>query len=90
VVRASACPSHSCTWRIETARGWLHTQEADFREQGAIMVVDSAQAAPRRRIDVQKLGCDFLAFSSHIGEQVDETSGCATTLVPKVCRKSGA
>ena len=29
------------------------------------MVVDAAQAAPQRRIDVQKLGCDFLAFSSH-------------------------
>ena len=29
------------------------------------MVVDAAQAAPHRRIDVQTLGCDFLAFSSH-------------------------
>jgi cysteine desulfurase/selenocysteine lyase len=29
------------------------------------MVVDAAQAAPHRRIDVEKLGCDFLAFSSH-------------------------
>jgi cysteine desulfurase / selenocysteine lyase len=35
------------------------------REQGAISVVDAAQAAPHRRIDVQALGCDFLAFSSH-------------------------
>jgi cysteine desulfurase/selenocysteine lyase len=35
------------------------------REQGAICVVDAAQAAPHRRIDVQALGCDFLAFSSH-------------------------
>jgi cysteine desulfurase/selenocysteine lyase len=35
------------------------------REQGAITVVDAAQAAPHRRIDVQALGCDFLAFSSH-------------------------
>jgi cysteine desulfurase / selenocysteine lyase len=35
------------------------------REQGAISVVDAAQAAPHRRIDVQTLGCDFLAFSSH-------------------------
>ncbi|MGH3085486.1 MAG: aminotransferase class V-fold PLP-dependent enzyme, partial [Gaiellaceae bacterium] len=34
-------------------------------EQGAIMVVDAAQAAPHRRIDVRALGCDFLAFSSH-------------------------
>ena len=29
------------------------------------MVVDAAQAAPHRPIDVQALGCDFLAFSSH-------------------------
>jgi cysteine desulfurase / selenocysteine lyase len=33
--------------------------------RGAIMVVDAAQAAPHRAIDVQALGCDFLAFSSH-------------------------
>jgi cysteine desulfurase / selenocysteine lyase len=35
------------------------------RDQGAITVVDAAQAAPHRRIDVQTLGADFLAFSSH-------------------------
>jgi cysteine desulfurase/selenocysteine lyase len=35
------------------------------REQGAISVIDAAQAAPHRRIDVRALGCDFLAFSSH-------------------------
>jgi cysteine desulfurase/selenocysteine lyase len=29
------------------------------------LVVDAAQAAPHRRSDVQKLDCDFLAFSSH-------------------------
>ena len=29
------------------------------------MVVDAAQAAPHRPVDVQALGCDFLAFSSH-------------------------
>ena len=28
-------------------------------------MVDAAQAAPHRTIDVQALGCDFLAFSSH-------------------------
>jgi cysteine desulfurase/selenocysteine lyase len=43
---------------VETLTAWAH-------EQGAIMVVDAAQAAPHRRIDVQALGCDFLAFSSH-------------------------
>jgi cysteine desulfurase/selenocysteine lyase len=43
---------------VERLAAWAH-------EQGAIMVVDAAQAAPHRVIDVQALGCDFLAFSSH-------------------------
>jgi cysteine desulfurase/selenocysteine lyase len=43
---------------IERLAGWAH-------EHGAIMVVDAAQAAPHRAIDVQALDCDFLAFSSH-------------------------
>lgn len=34
-------------------------------EHGAIMCVDAAQAAPHLKIDVQKLDCDFLAFSGH-------------------------
>jgi cysteine desulfurase / selenocysteine lyase len=32
---------------------------------GAILVVDGAQAAPHMPLDVQKLGCDFYAFSGH-------------------------
>ncbi|WP_077619257.1 cysteine desulfurase [Bacillus sinesaloumensis] len=32
---------------------------------GAIMVVDGAQAAPHLKIDVKDLNCDFLAFSGH-------------------------
>ena len=32
---------------------------------GAIVVVDAAQAAAHLPIDVQKLNCDFLAFSAH-------------------------
>jgi cysteine desulfurase / selenocysteine lyase len=43
---------------IERLAVWAH-------ERGAIVVVDAAQAAPHRRIDVQTLGADFLAFSSH-------------------------
>jgi len=43
---------------VEKLSAWAH-------EQGAIMVVDAAQAAPHREIDVQALGCDFLAISSH-------------------------
>ena len=34
-------------------------------EQSAIAVIDAAQAAPHRAIDVQALDCDFLAFSGH-------------------------
>ena len=33
--------------------------------QGAIVVVDGAQAAPHLPIDVQDLDCDFLALSAH-------------------------
>jgi cysteine desulfurase/selenocysteine lyase len=43
---------------VERLTAWAH-------EQGAVVVVDAAQAAPHRAIDVQALGCDFLAFSSH-------------------------
>jgi cysteine desulfurase/selenocysteine lyase len=43
---------------VEKLAAWAH-------EQGAIMVVDAAQGAPHRRVDVQALGCDFLAFSAH-------------------------
>lgn len=34
-------------------------------ENGAIMVVDGAQAAPHMKVDVQQLDCDFYAFSGH-------------------------
>jgi cysteine desulfurase / selenocysteine lyase len=43
---------------VERLASWAH-------EHGALMVVDAAQAAPHRRVDVQALGCDFLAFSAH-------------------------
>ncbi|PKQ14424.1 MAG: cysteine desulfurase CsdA, partial [Actinobacteria bacterium HGW-Actinobacteria-8] len=33
--------------------------------QGALVLVDGAQAAPHLPIDVQALGCDFYAFSGH-------------------------
>jgi cysteine desulfurase/selenocysteine lyase len=35
------------------------------RRRGAVVLVDAAQSAPHVTIDVQQLGCDFLAFSSH-------------------------
>ena len=37
---------------------WAHAQ-------GAIFVCDAALAAPHMRVDVQALGCDFLAISGH-------------------------
>jgi len=37
---------------------WAH-------EQGAIVVLDAAQAAPHRPVDVQALGCDFVGFTGH-------------------------
>jgi len=43
---------------VETLAEWAHAQ-------GAIMVVDAAQAAPHRIVDVQALGADFVAISSH-------------------------
>jgi cysteine desulfurase/selenocysteine lyase len=44
----------------DTARlgAWAH-------ERGAIFVCDGAQSAPHVRLDVQTLGCDFLAVSGH-------------------------
>ena len=43
---------------VERLAGWAH-------ERGAVMVVDAAQAAPHRPLDVQALGCDFVAFTGH-------------------------
>jgi len=33
--------------------------------KGARVLIDGCQAAPRRRVDVQALGCDFYTFSGH-------------------------
>lgn len=43
---------------VERLAAWAH-------ERGAIMVVDAAQSTPHVAVDVQALGCDFLAFSAH-------------------------
>jgi cysteine desulfurase/selenocysteine lyase len=37
---------------------WAHARDA-------VVVVDGAQSAPHRAVDVQALGCDFFAFSGH-------------------------
>jgi cysteine desulfurase / selenocysteine lyase len=43
---------------VDRLTAWAH-------DQGAIMVVDAAQAVPHTTVDVQALGCDFLGFTSH-------------------------
>ena len=43
---------------VDRLVAWAH-------ERGAIVVCDGAQAAPHRKLDVQELGCDFLAISGH-------------------------
>ncbi len=40
-------------------------QEAKKINSNIITIVDAAQAVPHMKVDVQSLGCDFLAFSSH-------------------------
>jgi cysteine desulfurase / selenocysteine lyase len=43
---------------VPALAAWAHAR-------GAVLVVDGAQAAPHRRVDVQALGCDFYAVSGH-------------------------
>ncbi len=43
---------------VEELVAWAH-------ERDAVMVVDACQAVPHRTVDVQALGCDFLAFTGH-------------------------
>jgi cysteine desulfurase/selenocysteine lyase len=43
---------------VDRLAEWAHSQ-------GAIYVCDAAQAAPHRAVDVQAIGCDFLAVSAH-------------------------
>ncbi len=37
----------------------------EARDHGAVVVLDAAQSAPHRPIDVERLGVDFVAFSGH-------------------------
>jgi cysteine desulfurase/selenocysteine lyase len=43
---------------IPALASWAHARDA-------VLVVDGAQAAPHRPVDVQALGCDFYAISGH-------------------------
>jgi cysteine desulfurase/selenocysteine lyase len=38
---------------------------AAARRRGVVTLIDAAQSAGHRPVDVQQIGCDFLAFSSH-------------------------
>ena len=60
--RSSRPPTSPTRWGRSTTSPalarWAH-------ERGAVLVVDGAQAAPHRAVDVQALGCDFYAISGH-------------------------
>ena len=43
----------------------LHEIISEAKQQGITVLVDGAQAVPHMQVDVQALGCDFYAFSSH-------------------------
>jgi cysteine desulfurase / selenocysteine lyase len=43
---------------VDRLVSWAH-------ERDAIAVLDAAQAAPHRPVDVQALGCDFVGFTGH-------------------------
>jgi cysteine desulfurase/selenocysteine lyase len=43
---------------VEELAAWAH-------ERDAVLVVDACQAVPNRPVDVQELGCDFLALTGH-------------------------
>ncbi len=57
---ASALVSNTLGTVVPVAElaAWAH-------ERDAIVVVDGCQAVPNRPVDVQELGCDFLAFTGH-------------------------
>ncbi|HNY30961.1 MAG TPA: SufS family cysteine desulfurase [Fibrobacteria bacterium] len=53
---------------VSNALGTIHPVERFVeaaRRRGVATVVDAAQSAPHLRLDVQAIGCDFLAFSAH-------------------------
>ena len=47
-------------------------------EHGAYVVIDAAQSVPHVKVDVQKIGCDFLAFSGH---KMCAPTGCGVLYV---------
>ncbi|MBK9576303.1 MAG: SufS family cysteine desulfurase [Fibrobacteres bacterium] len=54
--------------QVSNALGTIHPVErfvAAAKRRGVATLVDGAQSVPHMRVDVQALGCDFLAFSGH-------------------------
>lgn len=43
----------------------IREMTAMAKRVGATVVIDGAQGAPHRRVDVQAIGCDFYVFSGH-------------------------
>lgn len=43
----------------------IHEMTQLAKRVGATVVIDGAQGAPHRRVDVQAIGCDFYVFSGH-------------------------
>jgi cysteine desulfurase/selenocysteine lyase len=43
----------------------IETMTSLAHMQGAVVLVDGAQAVPRLPVDVSRIGCDFYAFSGH-------------------------
>ena len=35
------------------------------KDAGVLTLIDGAQAVPHMHVDIEKLGCDFFAFSGH-------------------------
>jgi cysteine desulfurase/selenocysteine lyase len=49
-------------------------------EHGAYVIIDAAQSVPHIKVDVQKIGCDFLAFSGH---KMCAPTGCGVLYIRK-------
>jgi cysteine desulfurase/selenocysteine lyase len=49
-------------------------------EHGAYVVVDAAQSVPHIKVDVQRIGCDFLAFSGH---KMCAPTGCGVLYIKR-------
>ena len=57
-----------CFSHVSNVAGYINPATeicARARSAGARVLIDAAQSAPHVPLDVQTLGCDFLAFSSH-------------------------